>query len=152
MSLLITNFLYMGVPINYWALLVAAVIQIVLGFLWYGPLFGKPWMKMMGFTRESMEKAKAKGMTTSYIVMLVSTFIMTYVLAHAIVFGSEYTNMYGATAGMTAAFWYWLGFVAPVTLGSVLWEGKSWKLWMLNAGYYLVALLISGGILAHWVA
>ena len=47
-------------------------------------------------------------------------------------------------------FWNWLGFVAPVTLGSVLWEGKSPKLWVLNNGYYLVSLIVMGVILALW--
>lgn len=49
-----------------------------------------------------------------------------------------------------AGFWNWLGFVAPVTLGAVLWEGKHWKLWFLNNGYYLVTLLLMGAVLALW--
>lgn len=47
-------------------------------------------------------------------------------------------------------FWNWLGFVAPVTLGGVLWEGKPWKLWGLNNGYQLLSLLVMGVILALW--
>lgn len=38
------------VPVNYLAILVAAVLSMVLGFLWYGPLFGKEWTKLMGVT------------------------------------------------------------------------------------------------------
>ncbi|MBI3341870.1 DUF1761 domain-containing protein, partial [Candidatus Curtissbacteria bacterium] len=38
----------MEFQINYMAVVAAAVVNMVLGFLWYGPLFGKPWMKMMG--------------------------------------------------------------------------------------------------------
>lgn len=46
-----------------------------------------------------------------------------------------------------AGFWNWLGFIAPVTLGVVLWEGKPWKLWVLHNAYYLLALLVMGVIL-----
>ena len=53
-------------------------------------------------------------------------------------------------AGLQGGFWNWLGFVMPVTLGIVLWEGKSWKLFGINAGYYLVSLPIMGVILAMW--
>ena len=44
----------------------------------------------------------------------------------------------------------WLGFIAPVTLGSVLWEMKSWKLWILNNAYYLVVLVVMGLIFTLW--
>jgi len=45
----------------------------------------------------------------------------------------------------------WLGLVVPVSLGIVLWEGKSWKLWFINASSYLVTLLAMGIILGLWV-
>ncbi len=141
----------MGFPLNYWAIILVAVINMVIGFLWYGPVLGKVWMKEMGFTKESMDAQKAKGMTTSYVLMLVGALVMAYVLAVGVLFGVAYTKTGGAMGGLTAGFWYWLGFVAPVTMGSVLWEGKSWKLWALNAGYYLVVMLVGGAILGAWV-
>jgi hypothetical protein len=136
--------------INMVAVLVAAASSIVLGFLWYGPLFGKPWMAMMGFTKDSMEKAKAKGMTTNYLVMTLGSFLMAYVLAHSLEFASVYTKTYGVSAGLMAAFWSWLGFVAPVQVGDQLWGGKPWKLFLITGGYYLVSLCIMGVILASW--
>jgi hypothetical protein len=141
----------MGVPINYWAVLVAAIAQFVLGWLWYGPLFGKPWMKMMGISQASMTAGQKKGMGWRMALMFVGSLLMAYVLAHAIIFAGEYTATSGSSAGLMAAFWNWLGFFAPVLLGSVLWENKSWKLWALNAGYYLVGLCIMALILANWI-
>ncbi len=47
------------VPINYLAVVVAAIANMVLGFLWYGSLFGKQWIKLSGFTAEAMNEAKA---------------------------------------------------------------------------------------------
>ncbi len=139
------------VPINYLAVLVSTVAAMVVGFLWYGPLFGKPWMELSVFTQEKMEAAKAKGMGKSYFLMIIGALVMSYVLAHALIFASAYLHVEGIVAGLTAGFWNWLGFIAPVTLGTVIWEGKPWKLWFINAGYYLVALLVMGVILAVWM-
>ena len=44
-------------------------------------------------------------------------------------------------------FFNWLGLIAPVTLSPMLWEGKSWKLWFINSGYYFVSLPVTGVIL-----
>lgn len=139
------------VPINYFAVVVSAVASMIIGFLWYGPLFGKPWLKLMAFTPEKMEEAKAKGMSKTYALMALGSLVMSFVLAHALIFGSSYLKMYGISAAFQVAFWNWLGFIAPVTLSSVLWEGKPWKLWLLNNGYYVVSLFVMAMILAYWV-
>ena len=41
-------------------------------------------------------------------------------------------------AGVQAGFWNWLGFIVPVMLATVLWEGRKWKLWLFSIAYYLV--------------
>ncbi len=135
------------VPINYAAVIVAGVVNMVLGFIWYGPLFGKQWAEMMGFTAERMEKTKSADMNKSYAIMMAGSFIMAYILAHFFVFASTYTFTFGLSAGLMVGLWSWLGFIAPVTVGSVLWEGKPWKLWLINSGYYLVGLLLMGMVL-----
>ena len=133
------------VDINYWAVLAAAAFQMVLGFLWYGPLFGKQWMKLMGFNEKSM---KGMNMTPLQATIggVVTAWVMNYVLAHFV----DYTQAANFIDGATAGAWIWLGFIATVQLGSVLWEGKPVKLYVLNTAYYLVALVVTGGILAAW--
>jgi hypothetical protein len=139
------------IPINYLAIIAAAVVSMVVGFLWYGPLFGKKWSEAAGFTPERMAEAKQKDMSSSYALMFVGALIMNYVLAHMLIFASSYTATTGAAAGLMAGFWSWLGFIAPVSMGSVLWDGKPWTYWFITAGYYLAVLLINGVILALWV-
>ena len=139
------------VPINYLAVLVAAVANMVIGSIWYGPLFGKKWVKLQGWSKDDMEKMKEKGMSKTYLLAFVGSLLMSFVLFHALVFAATYLNASGINAGVMAGFWNWLGFVAPVTLGMVLWEGKSWKLWFLQTGYYLVSLCVMGIILTTWV-
>ncbi len=136
------------VPINNWAVLAAAVASIVLGFVWYGPLFGKPWMKLVGFTKDSMDAAKKKGMIKNYVLMSLGSLVMAYVLAHSLVFASTYTKTVGVSAGLLVGFWSWLGFVAPVKMGDQLWGGRPWMLFVIEGGYYLVSLCTMGVILA----
>src|SRR5258706_2519733 len=140
-----------AVPISYLAVLVAAASSVVLGFLWYGPLFGKMWMKWTGMKMPKTMTPKMKQMMMrSYGLTIVGSLIMSFVLAHALIFASAYLPITGVAAGLMTGVWNWLGFVVPISLNSVLWEGKSWKLWALNNGYALVALSMMGVILAIW--
>ena len=146
----------MGVPINYLAVLAATISSMIVGYVWYGPLFGKSWMAAMGIDSMRMEQMKAemkaKGAGKSYALMFVGSLVMAFVLAHALVFASAYLHASGISAGLTAGFWNWLGFIAPVLFGSVLWEQKPMKLYYINVGYYLVTLCVMGMILAAWPA
>lgn len=137
----------MEFQINFMAVVAAAVVNMVLGFLWYGPLFGKSWMKMIGYSKEDMEKAKKSGkMPKLYAIAAVGALVMAYVLSHFVQLGGNAS----ATDGAMVGFWAWLGFIATTTLSSVLWEQKSWNLYFLNNGYYLVLLLINGALLTAW--
>jgi hypothetical protein len=141
-----------AVDINYWAVLVCGVASMILGSLWYGPFFGKIWQRLMGW--ENVDPAKKaemmKGMTKSYVFAFVGALIMAFVLDHAIIFAQNYMNVSFMQAGLFTGFMSWLGFIAPVTLSSILWEGKSWTLWTLTNAYYLVQLLIFALILVSW--
>jgi hypothetical protein len=119
------------------------------GFSEYGPLFGKQWLTLSGVSLEKIDAAKP-GTGKRYGIAALGSLAMSYVLAHALVFAGSYLAVSGISAGLMAGFWNWLGFIAPVTLGSVLWEGKPWRLWLLNNGYQLTSLLAMGVILALW--
>ena len=135
----------MAVEINYLAVLVAAVASMVIGGLWYSVLFGKQWMKLMGFKAEDMSKMKTTA-KQSYAIGFLSSLVMSYVLAHFV----DYTGSMTVVAGLQLGFWVWLGFTATLQLGSVLWEGKSWRLFFLNTAHSLVSLLAMAVILAVW--
>ena len=146
----------MDVPINYLAILACGVVSMVLGFLWLGPLFGKLWMSLSGMPADAMERAKndpamKRKMYQGYGIQFVASLVMAYVLAHMLTVIAAFDfGPSGLEAGISAGFWSWLGFVAPPTLGMVLWEGKPWKLWVLINAYWLILLLIMGSILAFW--
>lgn len=132
------------IQVNYIAILIAAIVNMVVGFIWYGPLFGKAYSKMMGFTKEEMEKAMKEGMAKSYGLAFLAAIVMAYVFAHFISVGSATT----ATQGAIIGFWLWLGFVATTIISDLLWGKKTFNLYLLQVGYYLVVLVINGAILA----
>ncbi len=137
--------------INYLAVLVAAIASMVLGAWWFSPAgFGKAWMKEMGFTKEDMEKAKKKGMGKSYAIMFVGSLVMAGVLDHVITVSQQVSDFPELKHGLIIGFGMWLGFIATVGLGMVLWNNKSWKLYCITMGYWLVLLLVMGGILSSW--
>jgi hypothetical protein len=139
------------IEINYLAVLVAGILATGLGALWYGPLFGKQWIAMTGIQMpETITPEMKKSMNKSYAITFIGALVMAYVLAFSLAMGNAALGTSGIAAGLQAAFWNWLGFVAPVMLGMVLWEGKPWKLYVLNVGYYLASLLLMGTILALW--
>jgi len=141
----------MEVMINYWAVLLCAIVGIVIGSLWYGPLFGKQWMRIVGIKKpDEITPAIKRMMIKSYTITAVTTFIMAYVLAHVLYYSTSVSRMTGVDAGVQAALWSWIGFVVPATLGSVLWEDRPWKYWFITAGYYLVTLVVMGVILSVW--
>ncbi len=130
--------------INHLALLVSALIQWFLGALWYSPvLFAKPWMAMV-HPPSGAEKKKtlAAGMIASFIGSLILSFVLWHVVAWA---GAD-TWLSGALVGFVA----WAGFIASPLFAQGIYESRPFKLFAINTGYWLVGLLISGGLLAVW--
>ncbi len=132
--------------VNYLAILVAAIASMIIGGLWYSPiLFGKKWLKEMKIEKSDMPEMKKKA-NKSYVIMFLSSLVMAYALSRFIIL----TNTTTLAAGLLIAFLAWLGFLATSLLGSVLWEGKSISLYLINASNYLVTLLVMGAILVSW--
>jgi hypothetical protein len=136
------------VEVNIVAILLSVIWAMFVGSMWYGPLFGKPWMKMMGLGKEKITGMASTEMAKLYGIQFMASVIMAYVLRHSLEFGAAFQNTQGISAGLSAGFWNWLGFVMPVTLSKVLWEGKPWKLWFIDNGNFLVTLLGMGVILS----
>jgi hypothetical protein len=128
----------------YWDIFVAAAASIVIGFLWYGPIFGKSWMKLMNISEKQMQDAKKKGMPAStWIWMLISTLVMIGVLKVVLIRFGTTTYVEAIKDGAML----WLGLVAPVQLGQVMWENRPWGLFLLNTAYYVVNLVVAAVLL-----
>jgi hypothetical protein len=130
------------VHISWLPVIVAVIVNMVIGSIWYSKgAFGKEWAHLTGRKLEDMS-----GGGSGYAVATVGALIQSYILAHFVV----YTGARNFWDGLVTGFWLWLGFVAVVTAVHLVFEGRSWALWKVNAGYFLIVLLINGGLLAAW--
>ena len=159
------------IEINWLALLAAAVSTFIVGFIWYNPkVFGTAWMNETGMTEE---KAKGANMALTFGMALVFAFMLSIVLQMNVIhqFGAQsaaegikgvdpsvlqnYFDAYGntyRTFGHGALHGLVFGiFVALPILGTnALFEMKSWKYIFINAGYWMVNLMLMGGIICAW--
>lgn len=140
----------MNITINYWAVFAAAVANIVVGALWYGPVFGKQWKALMGFTdgaMKSMPLTAGQAMVGGFVTAL----IMAFVLAHdAFVWGNFMSGTTGVPFAFQLAFWIWLGYFLTNTAGAWLWEGRPFKLVLFNVSAQFVSLFVMALVLTFW--
>jgi hypothetical protein len=132
----------MDVQFNYLAIMVAALSTFLIGGLWYSPaLFGKAWMRENGFTEESL---KGGNMIKIFGLAFLLGLIASVNLAMFI--GAESDPIMGGLWGFLAG----AGWVATFIGTHYLFERKSFTLFLINAGYSIVALTLMGVILAAW--
>lgn len=134
-------------------MIAAMAAMVVIGLLWYGPILGKTWMREMGIATD--HKPDAKIVKRGMILMVIGAMLTVFALAHGIeAWRPSSWKLEGdrpdAAYGLFGAFFPWLGFYVPLLLNSVAWESRSWKLFAINAGYHLVALLAAAMILSLW--
>lgn len=129
---------------NHWALLVSALILWFLGAIWYSPvLFAKPWMAIL---KIDPSKTNSKTMVPGMIASFIGDLILSLVLAHMVYWSGADSYGWGALIG----FLVWLGFFAAPNVPQGIYEGRPFKLFAINNGYWLVGLMIVGGLLAVW--
>jgi drug/metabolite transporter (DMT)-like permease len=132
----------MDVQLNYFAIIAAAISTFVIGGLWYSPVvFGKAWMRENGFKEEDMKKGNmVKIFGLAFILGLIAAVNL------AMFMGPENDPTMGALWGFLAG----AGWVATFVGTHYLFERKSFTLFLINAGYSIVALTIMGVIIAAW--
>lgn len=137
-------------PINLATVFVAALVALVLGFLFHGPLLGKLWMKLANITPTGNEKFSdmIPQLVWSFVIQLVTA----YVIAAMYLFTSSSTLLggVGAWRGVAVALWVWFGFLVTSTSVDVIWMGKSAKLWLYETLCSLVVMAVMGAIIAIW--
>lgn len=134
----------MPASVNYVSIVIASVLAMVVGFLWYSPmLFAKQWMKESGLKESDIKKEEAKK---GYLIMFVASLAMAFVLAQLV----YVTNANDLVSGATVGFMSWFGFVLTTQVAKVAFEGQSQKLFLINVGHYLVAMMLMGAFLAMW--
>lgn len=129
----------------YWGILASAIASMIIGSLWYGPLFGKTWMSLEGFSKADLSKQKSKSMVPLYITAFIMSLLTAFVLKWII----DSLQVPTIAEALSLGFIVWLGFYVTIQSGDFLWKGKSFKLYILNISYWLIVLLTTSAILFY---
>jgi hypothetical protein len=133
-----------AVDINYIAVLAASLVGFFLGALWYGPLFGKPWMVSVGLDPEVIKNSPKPDIRRLLTISFILQYIMAYCLAMFL--GNETTAGLGALYGFLTGL-PWVGFAIVI---NAMYEGKSFKYMLINGGYWTVTFTLMGLIIGAW--
>jgi Protein of unknown function (DUF1761) len=165
------------VEIKYWIIPIAALVPLIIGFIWYNPkVCGTAWMNAAGLTEEKM-----KGANMGLVFFLTYLFscllacsmlsltihqmgvqsalmneegfgkegseIMIYISDFLAKYGSNFRTfkhgaLHGTIAGIFIAF--------PILAINALFERKGWKYIWINAGYWIISMLLMGGIVCQF--
>lgn len=159
---------------NWYILFVAAAIPLVVGFVWYGPLFSKQWLESIGKTREEMEASKPNMLVTfgcTYLFGLLFASVLMSLCVHQFsaggmiggqpssdtlpsfaAFMADYGNAFrtfkhGAFHGLLSSLFLSLFFVGVPSL----FEQKGWKYIWIHTGFNIVCGIIMGGLICQFL-
>jgi hypothetical protein len=159
---------------NYLVLGLTALIPLVVGFIWYHPkVFGNAWMKSLGFTEDKMKEGFNMPLVfgLTYLFSFFLAFALQSMVIHQIAlyqltmhfekdpatqellgqimskYGTEFRNihhglLHGFIGGLTIAF--------PIVAINALFERRSWKYIFMNAGYWIVSMMLMGAVICKF--
>jgi hypothetical protein len=131
--------------LNYLAVLIAAVVAWIAGAAWYMSL-AKPWRAAIGISAEKMEELKTRpGAHLPLIYVFVAELIMAWVLAGLM--GHLGNGQVTLLNGVISGAFCWLGFVLTTIVVNHSFAMRGWRLIWIDGGYWLVALVLMGGII-----
>ncbi len=160
--------------LNFLAIAGAALIPLIIGSIYYGPLFGKSWMNVNGFKEEDLEggnMAMIFGLSLLFSILI--AFALTTIVIHQIGimqilqpladagnveaktllesfmadYGGEFRSLkHGALHGGLVAFM----FAFPLIAINALFERRGWKYIGIHTGYWFVTLIIMGAIICKF--
>ena len=159
--------------INSYIFFVAAIVTLVVGFIWYHPkVFGTVWMKENNFTQEDLRKGnmlKIFGLTYIFSVMIAMSLLSFTIHQsgaigmiggppmiesakpsfHAFMadYGTAFrTFKHGALHGCISGIF----FALPIVGINGLFERKSWKYILIHGGFWIVSLTLMGGLICQF--
>jgi len=130
--------------INHLAVLAAIIMQFVLGFLWYGPLFGEAWMNLVGLDIESImaDPAGAEEWITNIFSAVVSMYVLAWLFTKL--------NVNTLLTGLYYGFIIGFSFVLLSTMTSNMFAKEAYGLAWITAGFTTSGLMLGGVILGAW--
>jgi hypothetical protein len=133
--------------VNFLAVLVAGIVFMVVGFLWYSPvLFAKPWTALNRMTEEQIRQASSNSSPLMYLPTFIGALVSSYILS-VFIHAAQMTTLLG---GLEMGFLAALGFIIPSFGSNYVFSSRPFKLYLIDAGYQVVSLTLAGMILGVW--
>ena len=121
--------------VNWIGVIAAAISAFVLGGVWYGPLFGRKWMELVGL---SEDQAKSASMAKIFGGALILSFLAAFVFAMFL--GPDIAPQQGAIYGFSAGL-FWVGGTFGI---NYLFAQRPLGLWLIDAGYATLQFTLYG--------
>ncbi|NHN27709.1 DUF1761 domain-containing protein [Flavobacterium jejuense] len=137
--------------INWFSMVIATIIPVSFGFIYYKIIFGNIWLDSIGIV---YKKKKKTNMIIIIGVSIILSFFLSFFLLNFNNSGIDQeggydTFQHGAWHGTFIA----ITVVSPVIVMNGLFSRKSWKNMLINILYWIITLALMGGILDamnHW--
>lgn len=128
-------------------LITSAFIYFILGAFWYSPIgFGKPWMRAVGLTKETMDPNHnmVRAMIVSYLVCLAQSFAIMMVVSHLKVQLVIYSAVIGAMIALA------FGLLSAVRSDAYI--KRNMVQMSIDHGYDVAGGAIIAGYVTWWLA
>jgi hypothetical protein len=135
--------------INILPILICGIFSMVLGGIWYGPIFGKRWSEIIGgnFTnkkaREAMQKAAGPLYFLQFVLTLMQLTIFSYFVAQ-----------WDRSEIMMNTMFLWLAFIIPMIAAGSMWNNdgkkKAWDRFFIQSGYQTILFIVFGAVFMMW--
>lgn len=130
------------VEMNYWAILLAAMVNLGIGAAWYSPwMFGGPWLKVRG---------KSEPDRFQFQVGYVTTAVASLCLAFALSYAVRQLEAITVLEGMKVGLFISMGLVVTRLAPHYAFEGRHTALFFIDAGFDVAGLVMMSTILTIW--
>ncbi len=132
--------------VNYVAVAVCTVIAFFLGSLWFSFLFSKIWVQELSLHNVIIQAPSQRKLFMNMSLTILKEFVTSLALACLVVMTESRTVQSGLLLGSIVAF----GFIATAIGLVFTWENRSMKLFLIDAGYQMIAVVLLAVILSVW--
>ncbi len=133
-----------NIRLNWVAILVAAIAAFIFEALWFS-VFMNEWLAGIGRTREWLV-GTGLNPAVQYATAILCSIIAAAVLSICIQASGEQT----ARRGVLCAAVIWFGFIATSWAKAYIFEVRTFQIYAIYTGYYLIELMLIGAIVGAW--
>ncbi len=125
--------------INYLAVLLGAAAFFLVGAVWYTVLFGKAWQRELGLSDAQLKEGANMGLI--FGLCFLAELAIAWMLGHMIARINPAPHVV-----MMFALGLAVGVMIPAMAINYLFQRKTLKLFLIDAGHFIVGMAAMGGV------